>query len=102
MAQANAIKPSHRAIDRYYQALRRLSGEHVTHELALPGAKGLVALSRLRAWVAACALSLVPLSADSGFAPGRALSADNAASHERLRSAADCQKDNVYGTIISL
>jgi len=35
MAQANAIKPSHRAIERYYQTLRRLSGEHVTHELAL-------------------------------------------------------------------
>jgi len=35
MAQANAIKPSHKAIDRYYQTLRRLDGEHVTHELAL-------------------------------------------------------------------
>jgi len=35
MAQAEAIKPTHRAIERYYQTLRRLSGEHVTHELAL-------------------------------------------------------------------
>ena len=38
MAQAEAIKPSHRAIERYYQALRRLSGEHVTHELGLRSA----------------------------------------------------------------
>ena len=38
MAQAEAIKPSHRAIEKYYQALRRLSGEHVTHELGLRSA----------------------------------------------------------------
>jgi len=35
MAQAEAIKPTHKAIERYYQTLRRLSGEHVTHELGL-------------------------------------------------------------------
>jgi len=40
----------------------------------------LVALSWLGAWVAACALPLVPLSADSGFVPERALSADSATS----------------------
>jgi len=35
MAQAGVIKPTHRAIQRYYDSLKRLSGEHVTHELGL-------------------------------------------------------------------
>jgi hypothetical protein len=36
----------------------------------------------LAVWVAPCAVPFVPLSADSGFAPERALSADSAASPE--------------------
>jgi len=35
MAQAVAIKPTHRAIQRYYDCLKRLAGEQVTHELGL-------------------------------------------------------------------
>jgi hypothetical protein len=35
MAQPGVIKPTHRAIQRYYDSLKRLSGEHVTHELGL-------------------------------------------------------------------
>jgi len=41
MAQAGVIKPTHPAIRRYYECLKRLSGAHVTHELGLRTAFGI-------------------------------------------------------------
>ena len=53
MAQAEAIKPSHRAIQRYYDSLKAFDGQHVEHESAVRSAfQNLLAeTAKARDWV---------------------------------------------------
>jgi len=68
MPAADAIKPTHKAIERYYQTLAEFSAQRVEHEMAVRSAfQNLLAdTARARGWV------FIPELSKHSAAPGRA------------------------------